>query len=83
MSASKDPPRLPDVVDEAGDTPGWVPWLGFVLLLLFMVYVGGTQVHAGKKAEPAAGDEAKAAEEAAPAAAPAAGEKAEEPKPAE
>jgi hypothetical protein len=34
MSHDKDPPSLPNVVDEAGDTPTWVPVLGLVLLAL-------------------------------------------------
>ena len=79
MSESKDPPRLPEIVDEAGQTPSWVPWLGFVLLLVFMVFVGASQVHpAPKPEEPAAAE--PAAEEAAPAAAvPEAPKPAEEP----
>jgi len=28
------PPRIPDIEDEAGDTPSWVPWLGIGLLVL-------------------------------------------------
>ena len=31
MSHAKTPPTLPTVVDEAGDTPGWVPALGLTL----------------------------------------------------
>jgi hypothetical protein len=34
MSESKEPPRLPDVVDEAGPSPRWLPWLGVGLLCL-------------------------------------------------
>jgi hypothetical protein len=34
MSESKQPPRLPDVVDEAGDSPRWIPWLGLAVLCL-------------------------------------------------
>jgi len=32
-------PQLPEVVDEAGDTPGWVPLLGIALFVLFVGYV--------------------------------------------
>jgi len=32
MSHSKDPPQLPLVVDEAGESPGWLPLLGLGLL---------------------------------------------------
>jgi hypothetical protein len=31
MSHPKLPPSIPTVIDEAGDTPGWVPALGFGL----------------------------------------------------
>jgi hypothetical protein len=31
MSHSKSPPSLPTIVDEAGDSPSWVPILGIVL----------------------------------------------------
>jgi hypothetical protein len=31
MAHSKDPPSLPTVVDEAGETPTWVPVLGLLL----------------------------------------------------
>ena len=39
MSDSKEPPHLPDVVDEAGATPGWVPLLGVGLLCLFALVI--------------------------------------------
>jgi len=39
MSHSKAPPQLPDVVDEAGATPSWVPLLGFGLLCLFALVI--------------------------------------------
>jgi hypothetical protein len=35
MSHPKTPPSLPTIVDEAGDTPNWVPALGFLLFVLF------------------------------------------------
>lgn len=44
MSQSKAPPTLPEFVDEAGDTPAWVPTLGAVLFgviaLIAASYVG-------------------------------------------
>lgn len=43
MSASKDPPHLPDVVDEAGDSPGWVPLLGLGLLCLVALLIAFRQ----------------------------------------
>jgi hypothetical protein len=39
MSHSKEPPHLPDVVDEAGASPGWVPLLGIGLLCLAALVV--------------------------------------------
>ncbi|HMI92509.1 MAG TPA: hypothetical protein VK509_14140 [Polyangiales bacterium] len=39
MSHSKEPPQLPDVVDEAGASPSWVPLLGFGLLCLFALVI--------------------------------------------
>ena len=35
MSHPKTPPSLPTVVDEAGDSPSWVPALGLLLFVLF------------------------------------------------
>lgn len=35
MSHPKTPPSLPTIVDEAGDTPNWVPVLGLALFALF------------------------------------------------
>lgn len=34
MPLSKTPPGLPDVYDEAGDSPSWLPALGLGLLAL-------------------------------------------------
>jgi len=39
MSHPKTPPSLPKVVDEAGDTPNWVPALGLLLFVLFALAV--------------------------------------------
>lgn len=33
MGHANTPPELPEVTDEAGNTPRWVPLLGLVLLL--------------------------------------------------
>ena len=68
MSASKEPPRLPTVVDEAGETPGWVPMLGIAVLVVVGLYIAMGQAHApaeGAAAEPeaaAAEGEAKPSE---------------------
>lgn len=37
---SPEPPRLPEIVDEAGDTPNWVPMVGLALMVLLALYVG-------------------------------------------
>ena len=37
MGHAHTPPELPEITDEAGDTPKWVPWLG---VALFIVGVG-------------------------------------------
>jgi len=39
MSHSKSPPSLPQVVDEAGDSPRWLPWLGVVVFALLALMV--------------------------------------------
>lgn len=38
MGHAHTPPELPEISDEAGDTPRWVPLLG---LLLFALSAGG------------------------------------------
>lgn len=35
-----EPPRLPDIRDEAADTPNWVPLVGLALLTLAVLYFG-------------------------------------------
>jgi hypothetical protein len=39
MSHPKEPPSLPTVVDEAGDSPAWVPALGLLLFVLFALAI--------------------------------------------
>lgn len=74
MSASKEPPRLPEIQDEAGDTPSWVPLLGLGLLCLVALLIAARQaVHkdSPKVAGDAGAEQAAAApEKAAPAPAP-------------
>jgi hypothetical protein len=43
MSGSKQPPDLPDVVDEAGDSPSWVPMLGLALLCALALLIAARQ----------------------------------------
>jgi protein-S-isoprenylcysteine O-methyltransferase Ste14 len=40
MSHAETPPELPEITDEAGDTPSWVPLLGVVLFVLTALYIG-------------------------------------------
>jgi hypothetical protein len=42
------PPGLPEIVDEATDTPAWVPWLGFALVIATVIFA-----FLGGKDEPA------------------------------
>jgi hypothetical protein len=51
MSHAHTPPQLPDVTDEAGETPSWVPVLGVVLFALMVAY--GFWAHQPQDAEPA------------------------------
>lgn len=39
MSHPHHAPELPEVTDEAGDTPSWVPLLGAALFVLMVAYV--------------------------------------------
>lgn len=55
MTESTTPPQLPEIVDEAGDSPAWLPVVGFALLafialLLVVVQAQGPE----EKTEPQA-----------------------------
>jgi hypothetical protein len=39
MGHANTPPELPEVTDEAGDTPKWVPWLGVGLFVLAVAWI--------------------------------------------
>jgi len=58
-------PQIPTVVDEAGDSPKWLPWLGIGLFCVIAVLVAGRRVlpEPGGAAD-AAGEEPTAAEQA-------------------
>jgi hypothetical protein len=61
------PPGLPDVKDEAGDTPPWVPKLGILLGLLLAGLIAFSIVRSEQAAThdaPAADAETEAAEKA-------------------
>jgi hypothetical protein len=76
VTAHTQPPGLPDLVDEAAETPSWVPWLGFALVVAAAIYavLGGrpdesstaAPAHeaAGAEGEPAAPAPGAAAPEA-------------------
>jgi len=39
MSHADTPPQLPEITDEAGETPRWVPTLGLVLFAVIVAYI--------------------------------------------
>ena len=58
MSESKDAPTLPTIVDEAADSPSWLPMLGVALFCAVAAIIVLQQVRAG--AAPQAAPEAPA-----------------------
>jgi hypothetical protein len=62
MGHAHTPPQLPEVTDEAGNSPGWLPWLGIGLFVLAVI--GITVSHRSSEAEEAPSDDpaAEAAE---------------------
>lgn len=71
MSTSPHPPELPDVVDEAGDTPAWLPILGACLLGVIAIWIAvGRAMPPADEAQPKAAqagqEAAQEAEQAAP-----------------
>ena len=69
MSHAKTPPTLPTVVDEAADTPSWVPALGIALFAIVTMFFALRA--AWHDAHPADSQPPIAAEAAAPEQAPA------------
>ena len=56
MGHAETPPQLPEVTDEAANTPRWVPLLG---ILLFALSIAAIVVcHSGAEGSDAAQDEA-------------------------
>jgi hypothetical protein len=54
MSHSNEPPGLPVIVDEAGDTPSWVPLVGLALAVAVALLIAGRQAFGfGAHEEPA------------------------------
>ncbi|MET0340583.1 MAG: hypothetical protein ABW252_06255 [Polyangiales bacterium] len=45
MSHADHPPQLPDIRDEAGETPRWVPIFGIALFALIVAYVWWAHRH--------------------------------------
>ncbi|MET0386345.1 MAG: hypothetical protein ABW321_10325 [Polyangiales bacterium] len=67
MAHSKDPPSLPKVVDEAGDTPSWVPALGLALFaLLALLFAARYATSDDPKAKSAPSEEKAAPANGAP-----------------
>jgi hypothetical protein len=73
MSHSHEPPGLPTVVDEAGDTPNWVPLLGLLLAVGLALLIAARQAFGfgAHEEAPAVGADAGVAAEGAAAAKPA------------
>jgi len=61
MSHPKTPPSLPTIVDEAGDSPNWVPALGLLLFVLFALVMAARVALQDSAADAAAPDTAAAA----------------------
>ncbi len=59
MGHAHTPPELPEVTDEAGDSPKWVPWLGVAVFALGAAWIG--LCHMGCSAEQAGDSAAEAA----------------------
>ena len=67
MSDDSQQGGLPEVHDEAGDTPRWVPLLGFTLLLLLLLKMGISAATGDEPTEAVAPDPPSGAEAADPA----------------
>ena len=55
MTSHHEPPQLPVVVDEAGDSPRWLPFVGLGLLCLITLVVAARQAMGPDVPETAAG----------------------------
>jgi hypothetical protein len=56
MGHAETPPQLPEITDEAANTPRWVPLLGIVLFALSIAAI--VVCHTGAEGNEAAQDEA-------------------------
>lgn len=61
MGHAHTPPELPEITDEAGDSPKWLPWLGVILFALGSGWIA--VCHVGHADE--AGGEADVAQDSA------------------
>ena len=68
-SESQAPPQLPTIVDEAGDSPAWLPWLGVGLFCLAAMLIAARYGLASGAAPAASGAGDAAVAEPTPAAA--------------
>jgi hypothetical protein len=66
MSHSKDAPQLPQIVDEAADSPRWLPALGFGLFVVVAVVIGARILSGDSTATPVEPPAGAAAGEHAP-----------------
>jgi hypothetical protein len=67
MSHANTPPTVPrTIADEAGDTPNWVPALGFALFALIAVVFAVQYARLGSDAQPTAAEEPQPAQQAEP-----------------
>lgn len=53
MSHANTPPELPEVTDEAGDTPSWVPVLGVALFVVLAALLWWSHHDSAQDAEAA------------------------------
>ena len=57
-------PEIPEVVDEAGNSPSWLPWLGIGLFCLAALVIAGRNAVSKQPAEEGPSEEPTAAEQA-------------------
>jgi hypothetical protein len=60
MGHAHTPPELPEITDEAGDSPKWLPWLG---VALFALGIGCVALCHGSHGDETGAAEADAAQE--------------------
>jgi hypothetical protein len=61
MGHAHTPPELPEITDEAGDSPKWLPGLGLALFVLAAVSIALSHGRSGEEAGVEAGTTQEAA----------------------